>query len=808
MRKLLLLPLLLLLLLPLTLADQRSYYEFSYNFSDSWPLNGTQDLTNTSTSFSTNYPSYNVTLNGTNASAEFDGSASVLLRSGDNIAITSEFTTSMWVYPHSFGGNQFIMEQGDTTASDRSMDIFLDATGDVHFDWADPSSATTWECQYTTSSTPLSENAWNHIAIVKNSTNSTLYVNGTVFPWTQTAGCGGPSQSIRDPNTDQYSYGASISDSFYDGNLDTIKNWEDALSASQILNLYNCNDNATCDFGVNITGVSYNGFVEESGENYTRQLFYNVSYECSDATTTQYLRRMVNGTFSTTVEPGELCATYCEPILTCDNTTRMIEGNYTHTLEGEYNLSFEIVGIYGSPVYAANANQSFQSDLESPSANASWSFDNGFFNGNATVNLTCSDNIFPTLTYNMSVNNINAFFGNLSNNTLQTNSSNVTEGQNNYTGSCADPFSTTTFSLNQVVAQKHLCLIDERTGDPFDTTNITRARVYFDDNSSFHDYHSNNVSCVNLTTTTNNKLRFDLGYSDGATISRYIDTNLVPATVDVCANVEGVTHFEQFIISSTQREAKMLSQFAQCWVGADYTRFAFQDAFLLKAFTIEQPYSLLVSDEDGNEVTLAGLDGSVSATINIDVLEFNSNQFSLNIIADDFRVKKFSDTTMELFYLNLDNDNEALALQIYNEDDNSLVYSQTSFTNNSNFTIYFDFSTITVTNETLFKAVLQRNTTDGQTFTINRYFNTGGDTGVLPSGLAFVIAIGLTFFGLTSTVARTVFSWLGILLMIVSIAIMSFAAPAWYLTLMTAFNAIVMVYIVLIMLQKNSATVS
>lgn len=352
-----------------------------------------------------------------------------------------------------------------------------------------------------------------------------------------------------------------------------------------------------------------------------------------------------------------------------------------------------------------------------------------------------------------------------------------------------------------------IILIDEVDNTEFDLNQTTSARVYWDENRSYFDFKNANVTTYNSTNVTQDKLRFEFKYSDGTIITRWIDTTLIDGTnLRVCVNKEGVTHYEQLIISASQKRVVLKNLFSDCLIAADYTRFAYQDAYLLKAYTIDSLYYLYTYDE-GQQVYLASVDGSVSAYINVDTLEFQQEGYNIDILSEALSFQKTDNTTIQIYYNNLKEDNTALDLAITRMDTSTEVFTTSDFTDPNEFTLYFNFATLDVNESTLFLLELDKTTADGTT-TLRRYFNTGASTGVISSGFALVISILSIVFGLTFAAARITFSFFGMFATMAAIGVCALSVAAWYITFLQVINVIILVYIITVMVTKNTATLA
>lgn len=536
--------------------------------------------------------------------------------------------------------------------------------------------------------------------------------------------------------------------------------------------------------------VIYNNYYAYQNQDYVRNLTYTVNINCLEET---YLNisRYTNYTNDN------------NQLINCTSNVETFTGEYTHDTERNYTIYFRT--NHSDNIYFGNST--FVSDLYNPTIPRLRIDINEFNSTNSNISMQCSDTLSPIITYNFTLNEVNYRYANFSNGTIIHNITEPADNTNNLTGICSDFIGNTVSASTPTVYKKTLYLIDEIENTAFDVNNLSEVKAYKDNNQSYFDFKSSNVSEINYTSTGYNKLRFELEYSDGTVITRYIDVGLLDEQVRVCANKDGTTHYEQLIISTSQRVAKLKSLFANCYVAADYTRFGYQENYLLKAFTIDRNYEQVVI-QDGEEVVLIGVDGSVASYINLDTIELSQREYDLGITDDHLAFRKTSDNTIQIYYLNDGADNTALSMSIYRMDTDEEIYSNDDFTNMDEFTVYYDYTVLTDINDTTqYKIELTKTNADGQS-TIRRYFNTFGDTGIIPAAIAAAAAFLLMIFGLTFTMTRLSFSWFGIFMVITALAILSFAISTWYITFMMAMCAVILVYIVIIMYNQNYPTLA
>lgn len=452
-----------------------------------------------------------------------------------------------------------------------------------------------------------------------------------------------------------------------------------------------------------------------------------------------------------------------------------------------------------------------------PTIHYTYNITPGFYNGTNGLNTSvwCTSPDSATLIYNITLNNVSLFNGIVANGTNVSNISTPLDGLNQLYINCSTPtfIYNTTLTVNITVNSFIACFINERTGALYDVSQTQSAMVYYNENRTQFDFKANSTACVNFTSDNDDQLRFEYVLNQSGTmetITRFVNPSLLDNTnyIRVCANDVDVTQYEQYIISGTQKPAYIKNLYPNCTIGADYTRFAYQESYLLKVKTIDADYTIYTWD-DGEKIALSNLDGSIESYTNLDFLIFNNEMGLVSLLSDSLTFEKVEGSdTMTIYYQNLRENNEELTVQIYRTDLSQLLYTNSELGPN-NFTLYYDYSLLNnVSNQTIFMVQLTKTDASGTQTTLRRYFNINGGDGILNSVFAFVIALAFSFFGLTFASIRTTFSWFGIVIVLISIAILGAAISTWYITLLMAFNVIILLYIIMIMNMKNYPTVA
>lgn len=618
-----------------------------------------------------------------------------------------------------------------------------------------------------------------HAVMVFNGTHIIGYINGT-----KTA----VSTVLRKNNffTNftgiKISYGANLGTTGY-GNIDDIYIFNRSITESEIYALYKNHYSSSM-----LNSVSYNNYVTKTAINYSRNLSYNINYTCYSDITTR-LVRYINGSVNNTI------------VLTCINTTSLYSGNYNHKKATDYKISFKINNSYITNS-SYTGNRTIKPDLFKPNIMlANISMPSAFTTGANSLNISlkCNDSGYPNTKYKIVLNSAVVYTTNYTSQTLLKNITTPADGSNQLILSCGDPFGNST-QYNQFTASYDLLvLIEEKTGRRFQVTNVTSARVYIDGNTTSYDFKANNRNNVSYSTLGNNtKLRIELGYKDGNLISRYIDTSLTSSPVRICANNETIIHYQQLVISGSEKVVAIKNSFSNCYIVYDTTRFAYQSGYFILSWSIDSMYNIY--GRLNNVITqLSNLDGRVENTIYLDKLILESQRVQRNIIGAGLAISKLEDgstdtRTIQVTYLNLLDDIDSINLTIIRKDTREVLLTQSTFSNMTYWTSNFNYASIAnLTNNTALQAIVQY-VADGDLYTMKRDFTIGLGYPFLSSQFGFAIAFLLLLFGFTLTKTSSTFGWIGIFVLVAGIGILGYTAKEWYVYLLMAIHFIILVY--------------
>ena len=91
--------------------------------------------------------------------------------------VSDSFTTECWIYPTTLTALQSVFGKRSTTASYGAFNVYFNSNATLNLLMSANNS--TWD-RNLASSIPCTVNSWNHIALVKNGTAVSLYINGTL----------------------------------------------------------------------------------------------------------------------------------------------------------------------------------------------------------------------------------------------------------------------------------------------------------------------------------------------------------------------------------------------------------------------------------------------------------------------------------------------------------------------------------------------------------------------------------------------------------------------------------------------------
>lgn len=355
-----------------------------------------------------------------------------------------------------------------------------------------------------------------------------------------------------------------------------------------------------------------------------------------------------------------------------------------------------------------------------------------------------------------------------------------------------------------------LIFVHEKYNTLNDLSNMTQAVIYADENRTFVNLTGSSSPYYNVTTNLTNtgKLRMVLEEYEQDninTVTRFLDLEIMGDDRRICVNDEDITHYEQLIYSGAMKSAKMLNIYSDCVTVADYTRFGYQDSLSLRAFSIDTLYKI-----ESEGVTLSSIDGSVPTTINLDALIYQRDVFDLSLTSDSMAISEYenSNTTVEIYYNNLAADNIQGAINITRLDTDTIVYQDLDINTPNEFTLLFDWTTLSnVTNATTFKVDLSLISENDKRSSIRKYFNIFADSGFMRPQFVMALSIILAVFGLTFVSTRTTFSWFGVFIMLGAIIILTLGVITWYVLALMGIELIALIYISIVMVQKNWAAV-
>jgi hypothetical protein len=171
------------------------------------------------------------------------------------------------------------------------------------------------------------------------------------------------------------------------------------------------------------------------------------------------------------------------------------------------------------------------------------------------------------------------------------------------------------------------------------------------------------------------------------------------------------------------------------------------------------------------------------------------------MLSDGIAVSKTTNTTLKIYYVNLESDNEETVVKIF--DGENLVFQHLENEEPNEITLYFDYSTLSL-NEEMLKLQLELTKVDGTSSTITKYVSTAGRVGLIQSEVAAILSIIFVIFGFTLTSSKTTFNYFGMIVLVIALGITVLAVPVWYITFMQVIIGILLIITIFIYKKENT----
>jgi len=532
--------------------------------------------------------------------------------------------------------------------------------------------------------------------------------------------------------------------------------------------------------------ISTSGFTEYDGNNYLRNLNYDVNYKCGALG----LSLDVNINLDDVVVDRQT--------VDCNNASNRFFGNYTPATEGFQNFKF----VFDATVVPDNNilfDDNFFVDLNAPQVLI---FDvnnsHGFFSADdATTWVICADLISPVLNYYITQNDVNIFDEQHDQNSLQTVDIDLNNGFNDFNYTCIDVAGNLATDSNDLtIYSKHYFLVDEDDRNVFDTGNCTRLIAFAIDSNFVYDFITEGTNDVYYFSPVGEAVRFEFIYDNAGVdvqVDREFDVTLLSdLNVNVCA-AKLQAFYQQVFLATSERDVIVINDFADCYLTASRTTYAYSNIFSLATYTIDKPYYLYTSVNDV-KVLLALLDGARATEINLDMLIYAAAELDLRVVSDELSIASLDENTFVIYFEAASNSLDSVDLAVY--DGSTVIWSYTENVTPLQFTVFFNHAVVDI-NADLMSVVLTKHFSDGSTEQITEYFTPQTATGLLHPALAVIFAVLLLVMGLSFVTRGIAFGWFGLIICGIALAILAFAVPVWYVRFFQAIVVIVMIFIAL-----------
>jgi len=284
---------------------------------------------------------------------------------------SGQFTEALWIYPTMTANGYYgVMGYQGSDNSQRYPGIWVLDRTKIHAGFGDGSNFNSFE-----TGNVLTPNAWNHVAVTFDGTNYKAYVNGVeVYSTNQFAG--------KRPTTATQRLDIGRVDNYFQGRLDDVRVYSNALSAAEITALYDGTGTialAGTRFNVNESSGAITIQVQRTGNTSTTATVDYTTVNGTAIAGSDYTAKTGTITFN----PGDSIQTITIPILN------------DAVAEGDETFSFAIDGATGARLGAPRSATISIYDDDGPSTVgfAQPTFSVNENSGVATINVVRRGNI-------------------------------------------------------------------------------------------------------------------------------------------------------------------------------------------------------------------------------------------------------------------------------------------------------------------------------------------------------------------------------------------------------------------------------
>ncbi|MFH8038765.1 MAG: DUF2341 domain-containing protein [Candidatus Aenigmatarchaeota archaeon] len=537
-----------------------------------------------------------------------------------------------------------------------------------------------------------------------------------------------------------------------------------------------------------INSVSYSNYQTYNNVNYTKNLVGTATIKCMINDGNEKVLQLLVGN-----NVRNQTSFYC----TGDTIVKSLMAN--EETDGSYNVFFSLAL---SDIVKRNSTiRSFYFDNTEPNVSITYVI-SYYFRNNITQSATFWANDITYATCNITLNYNSTTRNFKANSTVLT--ANLTDGRNVFNMKCVDLVG----NENSLEKEENLFV------KKFDLWEEWKNRLI----SNFTAFNSIKVKSENTNiiydlkpTSTNSffyvynrsenydRLRFEYSfYNTADTIVRFVDLDLIPTNTKVCILEEPTTYYSLYLLSSTIKKVGVLNAITDCIIGASRTEFLIQNSKSLIVYTTKQTYYLYNILSESQKVFLALLDGSIAQYINLDMLQYLQVQPSFKLLPSAISVSKIGNTTLQIFYKNMRNDNTFAIVRIF--DGNEVILEINEEDNPNEISLTFDYSTVNLNNNILKIEIETNNGID------SLFFDVGGLVGIIPVHLAIPLAIAVFIFGSTISV-RFMLGAMGLIFAIISIMILALTVQTPLVVFFEAVFIIISLFEILIIKEEYARVI-
>lgn len=177
-----------------------------------------------------------------------------------------------------------------------------------------------------------------------------------------------------------------------------------------------------------------------------------------------------------------------------------------------------------------------------------------------------------------------------------------------------------------------------------------------------------------------------------------------------------------------------------------------------------------------------------------------------DIELDILVLSAYNDTTMQIYYRNLNDDNAYVQFVCYDFIGSQALKTWNISTYPNNITLYFTWADYNLSGDIL-QVTAEAYRINGSVYITTRYFNIhqkppGSDV-IGSAAIGAILSISIVLFGITMIHPKKVMGVIGMIIMVIGLAITVIVTQTWYIHLIQAIEVILLIFVILVFREEG-----